>query len=379
MANSFVTSKQIAERALPQLMEKIKALGLVQSGVYDSAFANKTGDTIQIRKPTRGSVVDGSGDISGSIQDIGDESVKMTLDIQDTYPVALTSKEQALNLDDMERQVIIPAVTKIAESINLNLLNLYKDVPNFTGVSGTTPATLATVADSRKVLQKNLAPSENRSYIFDPDAEAKYLQLDSLVEVDKSGTSSSLRDAVIGRVYDIMMVSDTMVPTHTAGLYSALADVTITTGAAAATSIVLTSTAGASTAKLLQGDIFTLDGVQYTVTADTAAAIAGVVTVAIYPELPKAFGDMTAVTVAFADVTAKAHVPNLMFQRDAFAIAMGTLAEMPGADNSTVSYGGFSIRVVSDYDFNNDKAMIRFDVLYGVKTTMPELACRVLG
>lgn len=380
MSNSFVTSKQIAERALPQLMEKIKALGLVQSGVYDSAFANKTGDTIQIRKPTRGSVVDGSSDISGSIQDVGDTNVEMTLNIQDTYPVALTSKEQALNLDDMERQVIIPAVTKIAESINLNLLNLYKDIPNFTGTSGTTPSTLATVADSRKVLQKNLAPSENRSFIFDPDAEAAYLQLDSLVEVDKSGTSSSLRDAVIGRVYDIMMVSDTMVPTHTAGLYSALADVTITAGALGATSITLASTAGASTATLLKGDIFTLDGVQYTVTADTAAAIAGdIATVSIYPALPKAFGDMDTVTVAFADVTAKAHVPNLMFQRDAFAIAMGTLAEMPGADNSTVSYGGFSIRVVSSYDFNNDKAMIRFDVLYGVKTTMPELACRVLG
>lgn len=376
MANAFVTAKTIAERALPHLVEGIKMLGLVQSGVYDSAFTNKSGDTIQIRKPQRGSVVDGSGDISGSIQALSDESVEMTLNIQDTYPVEMTSKEQALSVDDFERQVIIPAVTKIAESINENLLGLGVDIPYFYGTSGTTPDALEDIANPRAIMVKNLAPAGNRSFVFDPDAEAKFLQLDSLVEVDKSGTTAALRDAVIGRVYDILMVSDTMVPTHTAGLYSALTDV-IGVGTAGDTDVTLESAAGVSTATLLKGDLFTLDGYQYVVTANTASASSGdIATVNIYPALQTT---VTTDAVTFADVTAGAHVDNLMFQKDAFAIAMGALPEQAGVDNATISFDGFSIRVVSSYDFYNDKGLVRFDVLYGVKTTYPELAVRVLG
>ena len=55
------------------------------------------------------------------------------------------------------------------------------------------------------------------------------------------------------------------------------------------------------------------------------------------------------------------------------------LPMQPGADSAVMSFNGFSIRVTSDYDIKNDKAIWRFDVLYGVKTTYPELACRILG
>jgi len=375
MANTFVTADLIAERALPNLIEKIQMLGLVQNGAYDEAFTHKTGDTIQIRKPQRGEVVDGSGDISGTIQDIGDDSVDLTLSFQDTYPVSATSKEQSLNIDDFERQVVAPAMSKLAEKINERLLSLYTDIPYFSGVSGTTPASLATIASSRKKLQNSNAPKNDRSFVFDADAEAEFLQLDSLVEVDKSGSPQSLRDAVIGRVYDLQMVSDTMIEAHIAGGYTALADVVVT-ATEGATSMVMESTAGSSTAKLLKGDIFTLEDVQYTVTADTADAVSGDLTVSIYPAVP---ADVTAKTVVFADETAGAHVPNLMFQKDAFAIAFANLPLQPGAKSSVASANGFSIRVTSDYDFNNDKAMWRFDVLYGVVTTYPELAVRVLG
>ena len=378
MANEFVTAKEIAERALPHLVEQIKMLPLVQSGVYDEALTRHKGDTIQVRKPTRGEVVDGSIDITSNIQDVKDESVEITLSYQDTYPVQLSSKELTLNLDSMERQVIMPAVTKLAEKINSRLLLLYKDVPNYSGTSGTTPGTLASISQSRKVLQLNNAPKADRAYVFDPEAEAAYLELDSLVEVDKSGETAALRDAVIGRVMDILMVSDTMIEPHVAGGFTALTDVIITAGAEGAKTITLTSAAGTSTAQLLQGDLFTLDGVQYVVTADATAA-AGVVSVGVYPALPKAFGDMDSVDVTFPDETAGGHVPNLMFQKDAFAIAMAPLESVDPAKSYTIDYEGFSIRVVEDYDIKIDKKIIRFDVLYGVKTTYPELALRVLG
>lgn len=379
MANQYVTAKLIAERALPHLVERIKLLPLVTRGIYDGTF-RKAGDTIQVKKPLRGNTTDGSVDISSAFADVQDESVEIVLNRQRTYPVNISSKEMTLNIDDFDRQVTQPAVTKLAEDINNDLLGLYVDIPYFSGTSGTTPSDLASIADARKVLQENLAPEQDRAYVFDSTAEAKYLILDTFAEVDKSGTNEALRNATLGRVYNMILASDSMITSHVAGAYTALTDVTITAGALGATTITLTSTAGTSTDALKAGDIFTLDGNQYTVTADTANAVAGVVSVGIYPALPKAFGDMDSVAVAFADETAGAHVPNLMFQKDAFTLAMAPLEEpMGGADSAVIQFEGFAIRVVMDYAFNTDKNVIRYDILYGVKTTYPELAVRVLG
>ncbi|MEA3370798.1 MAG: P22 phage major capsid protein family protein [Campylobacterota bacterium] len=378
MANTFVTAKAIAERALPHLVERIKMLPLIEFGTYNGTF-RKWGDTIQVRKPQRGDTVDGSSDISSAYQDISDDVVEIVLNNQRAYPVKLTSKEKTLNLDDFTRQISVPAMTKLAEYANAQVLNLYKDIPYFYGTSGTTPSSLADIANARKILQDNLAPEGNRSFIFDSAAEAKLLQLSNFAEIDKAGTNIALRNALLGRVYNTLMASDSQVPTHTAGGYSALADVTITTGASGASSIVLTSSAGTSTAKLEEGDIFSIDGYQFVVTAQTAAASSGVVTAAIYPALPMAYGDFSSAAVTFPDVSAGGHVPNLMFNKSAFTIAMAPLAPADGVDSAVVSFNGFSIRVVRGYDMDNDINKLRFDILFGVKTLYPELATRVLG
>ena len=381
MSNQFNTMQTIADMTLPLLMDNIAFMPLITRGKYDGTFTKKkAGDSIQVTRPARVTAIDGTADISASYADFAETSVTIKLDSIATVARKWTSKEQTLNMDDLQRLVVQPAVNAIAEQVNADLLNLYKKVPYFSGVSGVTPKTLAEIANARKILQDNRAPRDGRAFVMDNTAEAGFLTLDSLVEVDKSGTNSALRDAALGKVMGMMLVADNQVPTHTAGLYSALADVTITTGALGATSIVLTSAGGASTATLLEGDIFTLEGSQYVVTADTASAIAGVVTVAIYPALPKAFGAMDTVTVAFADVTAKAHVPNLMFQKEAFTLASAPLeGALAGANSAFTSAHGITITVTTDYDINTNTNLIRFDYLYGVQATMPDLAVRVLG
>ena len=184
------------------------------------------------------------------------------------------------------------------------------------------------------------------------------------------------RQGILGQVYGMMLASDGQVKTHTAGGYTSLADVTAA-GTATEYSVLLSSAGVTATTKLEKGDILTIDGYQYVVTAQTAAAIAGVVTAAIYPAL---HATVSVGVVAFPDVTARAHVANLAFHRDAFALAMAPLdVPMGGADAATVSYKGLSIRVIMDYAFNTDKNMVRFDVLYGTKTLFPELACRLIG
>lgn len=375
MANQFVTMQNIADMALPLLMDNIAFLPLITRGKYDEAYEKKVGDTIQVRRPARSTAIDGTGDISGSYEDMGETAVTITLDKIATVPKKWTSKEATLNMDDLRRLVVEPAMNAIAEKVNADLLGLYTLVPYFYGTSGTTPSTLEDISKSRKILQDHRAPRDNRAFVMDNEAEAEFLILDSLVEVDKSGTNSALRDAALGRVMGMMLAADNQVPLHTAGTYTALTDVTVT-ATAGATSITLESAAGTSTGTVVVGDIFTLGGKQYSIQS-AGTAVTGDVTVTIDRALETT---ETAGAVTFADVTAGAHVPNLMFQKEAFTLASAPLeGAIGGAKTGRATAHGLTITVTQDYDINTNTNLIRFDYLYGIQATMPDLAVRVLG
>ncbi len=376
MANSFITMQNIADMTLPLLMDNIAFMPLITRGKYDSTFKAKKGDTIKVIRPARVTAIDGSVDISGSYADFAETEVSIELDNIATVARKWTSKEATLNMDDLQRLVVQPAVNALAENVNLALLNLYKKVPYFDGVAGTTPSTLANIADARKILQDNRAPLNSRAFVMDNAAEAKFLTLDSLVEVDKSGANSALREAALGRVMGMILAADNQVPTHTAGSYTDLGDVTAV-GTSAASTVVLTSAAGTSTGVLLTGDLLTIGTDQYTVTADTAAAVSGVVTVSVFPELVSTYA---ATATVFADATSRSHVPNLMFQKEAFTLASAPLeGAIGGADSAFKTEHGITITVTQDYDINTNTNLIRFDYLFGVQATMPDLAVRVLG
>ena len=86
---------------------------------------------------------------------------------------------------------------------------------------------------------------------------------------------------------------------------------------------------------------------------------------------------------ATADVVGVATEPypqNLAFHKNAFALVMVPLIKPDGVPFSAVATdSGFSIRIVKVYDIDSDTDVIRLDVLYGVKTLYPELACRIYG
>jgi hypothetical protein len=88
--------------------------------------------------------------------------------------------------------------------------------------------------------------------------------------------------------------------------------------------------------------------------------------------------DDAAITMVGSGSTAYAQ--NLVFHKNAFALVMADL-EMPdgAAWKARESQNGFSIRVVKDYDFVNDKDMIRLDILFGGKAIYPDLAVRLSG
>jgi hypothetical protein len=69
---------------------------------------------------------------------------------------------------------------------------------------------------------------------------------------------------------------------------------------------------------------------------------------------------------------------SLAFHPDAFTFATADLVMPQGVDFSAREVqDGISIRIVRQYDINNDKFPCRLDVLYGYKTIRAQLASRI--
>lgn len=71
---------------------------------------------------------------------------------------------------------------------------------------------------------------------------------------------------------------------------------------------------------------------------------------------------------------------NIMFARDAIALAMVPLEKPVGANYAVrESYQGFSMRSTADYDATNDVSLLRFDILFGTRVINPMMAIRFSG
>ncbi|WP_282698230.1 P22 phage major capsid protein family protein [Streptomyces sp. CC208A] len=68
------------------------------------------------------------------------------------------------------------------------------------------------------------------------------------------------------------------------------------------------------------------------------------------------------------------------FHKTAFALVTRTLDVPPGAQDATImSYKGFGLRVVYDYDIKYKQTVVSVDCLYGTKTLDANRACLIKG
>lgn len=368
MANQFITVKEIARQTLPRLIENLVFPNLVHKD-YSEDFVAGKGATIQVKKPVQLTASEFDPSRGTSAQDVKEESVPVTLDKLATVDIAFSDMERAVNVDDLNRLFLEPAAVALAQKINSDGLELYKDIPYTSGTAGTAPAALTDISAVRKVLNANKVPSQGRIAIWDTEADSNFITIPSIVNAEKSGTTSALREGSLGRVMGFDNYMSQAVKTHTKGTISAAVKPKSSTNAGATE---LTLAATSVTGTLVKGDILTILGDSYVVTEDATAA-ANEITVKIYPALKKDVNTNTAVTVM------DSHTANLAFVPNAFAFVTRPLAAPAGVESYVTSYNGVTLRVVRGYDMKYKKEMLSMDVLYGYKTMYPELACIALG
>ena len=86
-----------------------------------------------------------------------------------------------------------------------------------------------------------------------------------------------------------------------------------------------------------------------------------------------------------ADITmlgsaASQYPQNLAYHRDAITFATADLIMPQGVDMASRQvHNGISMRIVRQYDINNDRLPCRIDVLYGYGVIRPQMAVRLWG
>lgn len=371
---------------------------------YDDYFANrnaKIGDTLRIRRPPRFTVSTGQ---ALDLQDITETSIALVLDTQAHVDVVVSSQELLLDINEFSDKFMKARVAAIANRIDFDGFNLYRDVYNAIGTPGTVPATRLLYLQNGQRLDEEAAPRDaDRAMIISPEMQASIVDALAGLFQEAESIAEQYRRGTMGRALGFKFSMDQNVRTHTSGTFTT-GSTPLTNGAGQTGTSLITDGWAASTLIFRRGDIFTLAGInavnpqsrqdtgalrQFVVTDDVTSDGAGNATLPISPAITPtgpfqtvtaAPGDGVALTPLGAEDTNSPQ--GLGFHKEAFTFASVDLPLYRGTHRAARVRDrqlGISVRIIEDYDINQDRAPMRLDVLYGWLTLYPEFAVRMVS
>lgn len=392
MSNSLLTPTVIAKEAL-MMLENNMILGNLVHRDYKKEFV-KIGSSVTIRKPVKFTIRSGA---TASLQDVTEQSTSLTVNNQKGVDWSFTSSDLTLTIEEYSKRYIQPACNVIANQIDQDIALLYKDVYQNTGTAGATPATFAAMAAGAQKLDEAGCPTDQRRLVLNPAAHWALAGAFTSNTFSTKITEQAIEKGYLGTKAGLDIYMDQNIYAHTKG--TATGTPLVNAAGQTGSSLITDGWTVSITGILKVGDVFTIAGVnavnpvsrlstgalqQFTVTtADINSDSSGNATITISPAITTS-GPYQTVTASPADNAAitvvASHTANLAFHRNAFALVTVPMMIPDSAVwSARETFNNMSIRVIKDYDIVNDKEIIRLDVLYGVKTLYPELACRLLG
>lgn len=402
MANSILTIDMVTAKAL-EILENNLVLTRNVNRQYDDSFAvqgAKIGTSLRIRLPDRVLVTDGA---ALGVQEENQQYTNLTVTNQQHVAVSFTSAEQTMKLDHYADLILKPRVSQLASTVDANVAqNSYKKIWNSVGTPGTTPSTSLVLLQAMQKLNENAAVMSPRYGTVNPAANAALVEgmkglFNPVGLVSSQYKSGLITESMLG--FDEFAMSQS-IPNHTTGNWGTTITSTGTLSTQGQATLPISFTGTGSTWK--EGDVFTIASVyavnpqtrlstgslqQFVVTADLTATTTGTLSIspAIYTPANAlatvdSFPQATAV-VTMLGSAATSYAQNLVYHRDAITFATADLW-MPTSGvvmASRQTHNGISLRIIQDYDINNDRAPTRIDVLYGSAVIRPEMACRIWG
>ena len=400
MSNSILTIDMITRKAL-EILENNLVITRNVNRQYDDSFAvegAKIGSTLRIRLPDRALVTDGA---ALQVQDDNEQYTTLTVSSQKHIGVNFTSAELTMQLDDFAERVLKPRISQLASSVDADVANAYKSIYNSVGTPGTTPGTSLVLLQAQQKLNENAAVMSPRYATVNPAANAGLVEgmkglFNPTDTISRQFKNGMMGEGVLG--FDEINMSQS-IKQHLTGSWGTSITVTSTVSTQGQATLPISFTGSSKTWNV--GDVFTIAGVyavnpqtrestgslqQFTVTA--AASGSSTATLSISPALytaDQALATVDAFPQASAVVTmvgsaATSYPQNLVYHKDAITFATADLLLPQGVDMAARAvHNGISLRVVRQYDINNDRLPCRIDVLYGYSAIRPQMAARIWG
>ena len=378
---------------------------LVAANRVNRKFENqfvKIGSSLTIRKPNRFTVSSGAG---LQVQNIAEPSVSITVNQQKHVDFQFTSQDLTLTVEEFSERYLKPSMASLANQVDFDVIANFSSISNYVGTPGTTPTAFSTsVQLVGRRMDDNAAPQDNRTLLLNPNAYWTIANGLTGLFVMPTAKDALVKGylATIGN-YEVYM--DQNVQSLTAGLgHNSAVSYIVSSGTGGGSSTTMFGGGTAASESIVAGEVFTVAGVfnvnpqskistgvlkNFTVTASTQAT-GSTVTVNFSPALvtsgpyqnvtgPASTGAavvwLTQTTVALIGTP-----NNLAFTRDAFGLVMVPMEIPQGVDFAArETYRNISMRVIRDYDINNDVFPTRIDILYGTAVYYDELACRLGG
>ena len=368
---------------------------------YDDSFAvegAKIGSTLRIRLPDRALVTDGA---ALQVQDDNEQYTTLTVSSQKHIGVNFTSAELTMQLDDFAERVLKPRISQLASSIDADVANSFKSIYQSVGTPGTTPGTSLVLLQAQQKLNEAAAVMSPRYATVNPAANAGLVEgmkglFNPTDTISKQFKNGMMGMGVLG--FDEINMSQS-IKQHTTGSWGTGITVTSTVSTQGSTTLGISFTGSSKTWNV--GDVFTVANVyavnpqtrestgslqQFVVTA--AASGSSTATLTVSPAMytaDQALATIDAFPQASAAVTmvgssASSYAQNLVYHKDAITFATADLLLPQGVDMAARAvHNGISMRVVRQYDINNDRMPCRIDVLYGYSVIRPQMAVRLWG
>jgi hypothetical protein len=400
MSNSILTIDMITRKSL-EILENNLVITRNVNRQYDDSFAvegAKIGSTLRIRLPDRALVTDGA---ALQVQDDNEQFTTLTVASQKHIGVNFTSAELTMQLDDFAERVLKPRISQLASSIDADVANAYKSIGNTVGTPGTTPSTSLVLLQAQQKLNENAAVMSPRYATVNPAANAGLVEgmkglFNPTDTISKQFKNGMMGTGVLG--FDEINMSQS-IKQHTTGSRVATGNSVTTTVTAEGTATLALTIGSGLTVKA--GDVFTIADCyavnpqtrestgslfQFVALADATATLTAItVTVAPIYTANNALATVDSFPVAgkavvFVGAASSQYAQNLVYHKDAITFATADLLLPQGVDMAARAvHNGISLRIVRQYDINNDRMPCRIDVLYGFSTIRPQMGCRIWG
>jgi hypothetical protein len=400
MSNSLLTIDMITRKSL-EILENNLVLTRNVNRQYDDSFAvegAKIGSTLRIRLPDRALVTDGA---ALQVQADNEQFTTLTVSSQKHIGVNFTSAELTMQLDDFAERVLKPRVSQLASSVDADVATSYKGIANSVGTPGTTPATSLVLLQANQKLNEFATPMSPRYATVNPAANAGLVEgmkglFNPTGAISRQFKNGMMGEGILG--LDEINMSQS-ISNHTNGDWGTAITVTSTVATEGQSTLGISFTGSSKTWNV--GDVFTIGSVfavnpqtrqstgslqQFTVTA--VATGSSTATLSISPALYTA-GNALATVNSFPQAAAvvtmlgsanTGYPQNLVYHKDAISFATADLLLPQGVDMASRQvHNGISLRIVRQYDINNDRLPCRIDVLYGYAAIRPVTAVRLWG